>query len=62
MRFWCEFFETGAPLYRLQAKDGSSHTKGGHVNFGFLLCGVDPKEPPTRCFDLDSVSDFNVRP
>jgi len=61
MRFWCEFFVRD-PLYRLQAKDGSSHKKGGHVKSGFLFLGVDPKDPPTRRFDLDSVSVFDVGP
>jgi hypothetical protein len=28
---------------------------GGHVNFGFLLCGVDANDPPTGRFDLDSI-------
>lgn len=28
---------------------------GGHVNLGFLLCGVDPNDLPTGRFDLGSV-------
>jgi hypothetical protein len=29
---------------------------GGHVNFGFLLCGIDPNDPPVGRVELDQVS------
>ena len=37
--------------------DGTLHgiLSGGHANFGFLLCGVDPNDPPSGRFDLDCV-------
>jgi hypothetical protein len=29
---------------------------GGHVDWGFLLCGVDPNDPPAGRIDLDEVT------
>ena len=41
----------------LRDSNGTLHgiLAGGHANFGFLLCGVDPNDPPTGRFDLDCV-------
>ena len=29
---------------------------GGHINFGFLLCGVDPNDPPVGRIEIDQIS------
>jgi hypothetical protein len=29
---------------------------GGHVNFGFLLCGIDTNDPPSGRIELDQIS------
>jgi len=29
---------------------------GGHVNLGFLLCGVDPNDPQTGRIEVDEVA------
>ena len=28
---------------------------GAHINFGFLLCGITPQNPPTGAIDVDQV-------
>lgn len=45
-------------LHGLDSADGTlGHIlNGGHVNLGFLLCGVDPNDPPTGRIEIDQIS------